>query len=148
MFKISTSNAFAPFDPESGRINDVDFELLNQFCVTETWSGDLSNGLFRLGETSAEMHGLAQRDCGLLNLISGYDMLDRSHVLELFEKAATTSSSFCYSTTIQRPDGQKQPMFCVGESSGLELRYSGTIVGVFFFPRFQIAGTRIPLRQQ
>lgn len=127
---------------------DGDFELLHQFCHAEGWSGDLSNGLFKLGETTAQMHGLTQRDCGLLNLMRCYDPADRTHVLELFEQAATASSSFCYSTTILLPDGRKQPVFCVGESSGLEQRYSGMILGTFLFPRFQVAGAnRLPLRQ-
>lgn len=113
-------------------------ELLNQFCFSEGWSGDLSNGLFRLGESAAAMHGLHQPECGLLNLVRCYDSADRNHILELFEQAATTSSSFCFSTTIILAPGQKQPVFCVGESSGLEQRYSGSMLGVFFFPRFQL----------
>jgi hypothetical protein len=35
-------------------------------------------------------------------------------------------------------------VFCVGESTGLEEKYAGSIIGVFIFPRFQIdlAGRR------
>ena len=48
----------------------------------------------------------------------------------------------------QQESGQKQPLFCIGESSGLEQRYSGMITGIFFFPRFlvEVAG-RALLRQ-
>lgn len=148
MFKISRSSFPGTYVPGSFERGEGDFELLHQFCHAEGWSGDLSNGLFKLGEKTAQMHGLSQRDCGLLNLMRCYDPADRTHVLELFEQAATASSSFCYSTTILLPDGRKQPVFCVGESSGLEQRYSGMILGTFLFPRFQVAGaSRLPLRQ-
>ncbi len=84
------------------------------------------------------MHGLHQAECGLLNLVRCYDSADRNHVLALFEQAATTSSSFCFSTTIILASGQKQPVFCIGQSTGLEQRYSGVLLGIFFFPRFQL----------
>lgn len=84
------------------------------------------------------MHGLHQAECGLLNLVRCYDSADRNHVLALFEQAATTSSSFCFSTTIILASGQKQPVFCIGQSTGLEQRYSGALLGIFFFPRFQL----------
>lgn len=117
--------------------------------MSEGWSGDLSTGLFRLGEKAAAIHGLRDGECGLLNFVRCYDRGDRNHVLELFEQAATSCSSFCFSTTIALEEtGQKQPLFCIGESSGLEQRYSGTILGVFFFPRFLVEGAgRTMLRQ-
>ena len=67
-----------------------------------------------------------------------------TRVLELFEQAAASSSSFCFSTTIHLDGAPRQPVFCVGESTGLEEKYAGTIIGVFIFPRFQIdlAGRR------
>ena len=55
-----------------------------------------------------------------------------------FEQAAASSSSFCFSTTIHLDGAPRQPVFCVGESTGLEEKYSGSIIGVFIFPRFQI----------
>lgn len=125
-------------------LRDGDQELLGQFCFSEGWSADLSNGLFQLGEGAASLHGLRQSECGLLNLVRCYDNADRNHVLELFEQAATTSARFCFSTTIILASGHKQPVFCVGESNGLEQQYSGSLVGVFLFPRFQLdAKTRI-----
>lgn len=138
MFKIARAG-LSQF-PVSGALSlaESSQEMLGQFCVSEGWSGDLSNGLFRIGDNAASLHGLQQRECGLLNLVRCYDQTDRNHVLELFEQAATTSSSFCYSTTIITASGNKQPVFCVGESSGLEQRYSGALQGMFFFPRFQL----------
>ncbi len=119
-------------------LDETGQELLGQFCISESWSGDLSNGLFKLGEKTTATHGLQNAECGLLNLVRCYDAADRNHVLALFEQAATTSSSFCFSTTIIMASGQKQPLFCIGESSGLEQRYSGSMLGIFFFPRFQV----------
>ncbi|WP_414692920.1 hypothetical protein [Pararhizobium sp.] len=138
MFKIARAGLSQVPGPHSFAMGESGQELLGQFCFSEGWSGDLSNGLFRLGDSAAAMHGLQQPECGLLNLVRCYDSADRNHVLELFEQAATTSSSFCFSTTISLASGQKQPVFCVGESSGLEQRYSGSMLGVFFFPRFQL----------
>jgi len=138
VFKIARAGLSQPHAANSFAPGESEQELLSQFCFSEGWSGDLSNGLFRLGESAAAMHGLHQAECGLLNLVRCYDSTDRNHVLSLFEQAATTSSSFCFSTTIILASGQKQPVFCVGESTGLEQRYSGALLGVFFFPRFQL----------
>ena len=148
MFKIAKTNLSSPFVPGSLEFDHGDHALLQQYCVTERWSGDLSNGLFTIGERAVAMHGLDQRSCGLLNLIRCYDPLDRSRVLELFEQAATTSSSFCFSTTIHMEGAPRQPLFCVGESTGLEKKYSGSIIGLFVFPRFQIElSSRLVKRQ-
>nr|WP_087149152.1 hypothetical protein [Pararhizobium antarcticum] len=122
--------------------------MLGQLCVAESWSGDLSNGLFKLGEMATSTHGLQHAECGLLNLVRCYDAADRNHVLALFEQAATNSSSFCFSTTIVMASGQKQPLFCIGESFGLEQRYSGSMLGVFFFPRFQVDSKNQILNRQ
>lgn len=138
MFKIVKTGLSSPFVPGSLEFDEADNELLTQYCVTERWTGDLSNGLFRLGAKATKFHGLDHHDCGLLNLIRCYEPLDRSRVLELFEQASTSSSSFCFSTTIHVDGAPHQPVFCVGESTGLEQKYSGTIIGVFMFPRFQV----------
>lgn len=138
MFKIARSGLSQSPGAGTFAFGEGEQYLLNQFCFSEGWSGDLSNGLFHLGERAAAMHGLQQAECGLLNLVRGYDSADRNHVLELFEQAATTSSHFCFSTTILLTSGQKQPVFCTGESTGLEQRYSGAIRGIFFFPHFQL----------
>ncbi|MGZ2482296.1 hypothetical protein ACVITL_000819 [Rhizobium pisi] len=140
LFKIAKANAAVPLMPGSLNDNNQNREMLAQFSVSEAWSGDFSSGLIRLGEWSAMLHGLSAPECGLLSLIRSYDTKDRSHVLELFEQAATLCSSFCFSTTIIMPNGFRQPLFCMGESNGLEQKYSGSISGVFVFPRFKLEG--------
>lgn len=147
VFKIAKTAFASPFMPGALSFDSVDSELLAQYCVTERWTGDLSNGLFQLGEKAARLHGL-ERNCGLLNLTRCYQPQDQGHVLELFEQAATTASSFCFSTTIEVGAAQRQPVFCVGESTGLEQRYSGTIIGVFMFPRFQFDSAKPSFQQQ
>lgn len=138
MFKIATTGLSSLPDANSVVHGESGQKLLNQFCFSDGWAGNLSSGLFRLGENAAATHGLRQPECGLLNLVRCYDSADRDHVLRLFEEAATTPSSFCFSTTIMLASGQKQPVFCIGESSGLAQRCSGSMLGVFFFPRFQL----------
>ena len=138
MFKIIKSDLSSAFLPGSMTLDQTDNELLTQYCLTERWTGDLSTGLFTLGERAAQAHGLSQRDCGLLNLIRCYEPIDRTRVLELFEEASASSSSFCFSTTIHLDGAPRQPVFCVGESTGLEEKYAGAVIGVFIFPRFQI----------
>ncbi|OWV92255.1 hypothetical protein ATY78_01595 [Rhizobium sp. R635] len=140
MFKIAKANAALPLMPASLNDNNRNQDMLAQFSVSEPWTGDLSSGLLRLGDWSAMLHGLSTPECGLLSLVRCYDTRDRSHVLELFEQAATLCSSFCFSTTIIMPNGFRQPLFCMGESNGLEEKYSGSMSGVFVFPRFKLEG--------
>ena len=137
VFKIIKTDLSSPFVPGSMEFGASD-EMLAQYCVTERWSGDLSNGLFVLGEKAASAHGLQQRTCGLLNLSRCYEPLDHPFLLELFEQAASSSSSFCFSTTIHLDGAPRQPVFCIGESTGIEDRYAGSIIGVFILPRFQV----------
>ncbi len=125
-----------------------DHDILTQFCVSESWIGDLANGIIKLGDWSATMHGLSSSECGLLSLMRCYDAHDRASILELFEQAATVSSSFCFSTTVLATSGHRQPVFCVGESIGTEEKYAGSMVGVFLFPRFKLEpGSQIASRQ-
>lgn len=138
VFKIVKTDLSSPFLPGSMEFGASDNEVLAQYCVTEHWAGDLSNGLFTLGDKAALAHGLTQRTCGLLNLIRCYEPNDHGRLLELFEQAASVSSSFCFSTTIHVDGRPRQPIFCIGESTGLEDRYSGSIIGVFILPRFQV----------
>ncbi|MBX5046658.1 hypothetical protein [Rhizobium lentis] len=142
MFKIAKANAAVPLMPGSLNDNKRNHEMLAQFSVSEPWTGDLSSGLLRLGDWSTMLHGLSTSECGLLSLVRCYDTKDRSHVLELFEQAATLCSSFCFSTTIVMPNGLRQPLFCMGESNGLEEKYSGSMAGVFVFPRFKLEGAK------
>ncbi|WP_210270782.1 hypothetical protein [Mycoplana rhizolycopersici] len=138
VFKIAKTAFVTPLVTGTVAFDSPDNDLLTQYCAIERWTGDLSNGLFQLGERAARMHRLEQRSCGLLNLVRCYTPQDRNHVLELFEQAATVSSSFCFSTTIEIDGIRRQPVLCVGESTGLEHRYAGAIIGVFIFPRFQV----------
>lgn len=111
-----------------------------RFGLSEDWTGDLTNGLLKLGPTARSLHGLDSDECGLLTVMRCYDQADRSHILRLFEQAATQPSRFCYSTTIVTGTKNRQPVFCIGESSGFE-GSGGTMVGLFIFPRFQLATT-------
>jgi len=138
VFKIIKTDLSSPFVPGSMEFGASDNEMLTQYSVTERWSGDLSNGLFALGEKAAAAHGLQQRTCGLLSLIRCYEPQDRPFLLELFEQAAASSSSFCFSTTVHLDGIPRQPVFCIGESTGIEDRYAGSIIGVFILPRFQV----------
>lgn len=137
MFKIAKANLAEPF--VDGSLDQADAARASSFVVSEEWAGDLSNGVIRLGERAMALHGLDNRECGLLTMMRCYDVNDRPHILELFEQAATASSSFCYSTTIHLASGTRQPVFCVGESNGLEEKYAGNMLGMFVFPRFRIA---------
>ncbi|EJC82748.1 hypothetical protein Rleg4DRAFT_4477 [Rhizobium leguminosarum bv. trifolii WSM2297] len=140
MFKIAKANAAVPLKSGSLDHQNQNDEMVAQFSISEAWTGDLSSGMLRLGEWSAMLHGLSAQECGLLSLIRCYDAKDRGHILELFEQAATLCSSFCFSTTIIMPNRLRQPLFCMGESSGLEEKYSGSLAGVFIFPRFKLEG--------
>jgi len=142
LFKIAKANAALPLMPGSLEDTNRNHEMLAQFSISESWIGDLSSGMLRLGVWSGMLHGLSAQECGLLSLIRCYDTKDRSHILELFEQAATLNSSFCFSTTIIMPNGFRQPLFCMGESNGLEEKYSGSMSGVFIFPRFKLEGAR------
>lgn len=130
-------------DPLLGSKLREDAGVLSEFAIAEDWAGDLLNGVIRLGERATILHGLETAECGLLSMMRCYDPQDRAQVLELFEQAATRSSRFCYSTTIQRTDGHRQPLFCIGSSNGLEHASSGSMSGVFMFPLFKLPGSPI-----
>lgn len=140
LFKISKSDLDDWFDVLSETTDGTNVEVLSQFSLAEGWIGDLANGVIRLGERARTLHGMEALECGLLSMMRCYDAQDRAYILELFEQAATTSSSFCYSTTIQHSNGHRQPVFCIGESNGLEEPMSaGTMTGVFVFPKFKVS---------
>lgn len=139
MFKIAKANLAAPFVPDFLEMDEAHAATLSQFTVSEGWAGDLSNGVIKLGDRATVLHGLDGPECGLLSMMRCYDPHDRGHILELFEQAATSSSVFCYSTTIVTNGNHRQPVFCIGESNGLEEDHSGSMAGIFVFPRFQLA---------
>ncbi|AYG58227.1 hypothetical protein [Rhizobium jaguaris] len=148
LFKIAKANLAAPFAPGSLELGGHDPDLLAQFCVSEGWTGDLSSGVIKLGQWSTMLHGLTSSECGLLSLMHCYDAHDRARILDLFEQAATASSSFCYSTTALGVGGHRQPIFCVGESIGAEGKHAGSMVGMFVFPRFKLEpGSQLASRQ-
>ena len=147
LFKIAKADTSAAFHAGLFGADSSDSAMFRQFCLCEDWAGDLSNGVIRLGERATALHGLENSECGLLSMMRCYEPHDRAHILGLFEQAATSSCSFCFSTTILPKGGHRQPVFCIGESSGLEQRQSGSMVGVFVFPRFRLP-TAVPLSVQ
>lgn len=137
LFKIANADLATTF-----MVSEQDGDgLLGQhacrFGLSEDWTGDLTNGLLKLGPTARSLHGLDTDESGLLTVMRCYDQADRSHILRLFEQAATQPSRFCYSTTIVSGAKNRQPVFCIGESSGFE-GSGGQMVGLFIFPRFQL----------
>lgn len=148
LFKIAKANLAEPFASGSLGLEGYNHDILAQFCVSEGWIGDLSNGVIKLGGWGTRMHGLTSSECGLLSLMRCYDTHDRASILELFEQAATSSSSFCFSTTVLTSADHRQPVFCIGESIGTEEKYTGSMVGVFLFPRFKLEpGSQLATRQ-
>ncbi|TXH81543.1 MAG: hypothetical protein E6Q77_07955 [Rhizobium sp.] len=148
LFKIAKANFAAPFAPGSLEFDGHNPDLLAQFCVSEGWTGDLSSGIIKLGQWSTMLHGLSSSECGLLSLMHSYDVQDRVRILDLFEQAATANSCFCYSTTIPGTHDQRQPIVCVGESVAADRQHTGSMVGVFLFPRFKLEpGSMLATRQ-
>ncbi|UJW76207.1 hypothetical protein [Rhizobium sp. SL42] len=139
MFKIANADLAANFSSPLLEGESPLGEHASRFGVSEDWTGDLTNGLLKLGEKAAQLHGLDGAECGLLTMMRCYDQSDRGHILRLFEQAATAPSRFCYSTTILSGSAQRQPVFCIGESGGFDGNDGGTIVGLFIFPRFRLS---------
>lgn len=138
MFKITKSINVIDTTAPPQDLLQVDNEIVSHYCQFDNWSADLGTGSFNLSEFARRKHGLSEQgDCGLLNLLRCYDSSDRHHVLELFETAAMSASTFCFSTSIIHPDGNHHPVMCVGESSNFSDNGDGTIAGLFIFPRVQ-----------
>lgn len=129
-------------------LNDNNPDMLAQFSISESWVGDFSSGVIRLEERSARLHGLALPECGLLSLVRCYDPQDRNRIVRIFEQAATLSSSFCFSTTIVMGNGYRQPLFCMGESNGYEDAGSGSMIGMFIFPKLEAGAEMQTIRRQ
>lgn len=146
VFKITSLDSPRPASGDNDQAR-----ALFPFGVTEAWSGDLSTGLIKLGERAVAFHGLEDGECGLLSLVRCYEANDRGKLLALFEQATTHSSSFCFSTMIHnRITGLRHPVFCIGDSAGIEQKFSGSIHGVFIFPHMrmdpghELPGTQLP----
>ncbi len=133
LFEISRRNDALP----AAATTIPDTHTLSHFFVSEEWSGDLSSGVIKLGEHASFMHGLPQGECGLLSLIRCYDRGHHARVLELFEQASAAPSRFCFSTGLFTLPAMRQPLICMGESSGFEVGQQGRISGLFLFPRFE-----------
>lgn len=111
--------------------------LLMPYGLVEEWSGNLGSGVLKLSDAAASLHGIDGCECGLLTMTRCYHHKDRSSVLEIFEKAATKASSFCFSTTILVGATTKRPVFCMGRSINSGAPSPDKIVGVFIFPNVQ-----------
>lgn len=140
LFKIANANLATTFRVSEQDGNGLLGQHACRFGLSEDWTGDLTNGLLKLGNHARSLHGLENHECGLLTVMRCYDQADRGHILRLFEQAATQPSRFCYSTTIVSGAQHRQPVFCIGESSGFE-GSGGNMVGLFIFPRFQLPTT-------
>lgn len=140
LFKIANADLATTFMVSEQEGDGLLGQHACRFGLSEDWTGDLTNGLLKLGESARALHGLNTHECGLLTVMRCYDPADRGHILRLFEQAATQPSRFCYSTTIVAASQHRQPVFCIGESSGFE-NTGGNMVGLFIFPRFQLPTT-------
>lgn len=148
MFKITSLDGFETQLASTERSVLPNDNILSHFCASEAWTGNLANGLIRLGELTTTMHGLKESECGLLTLIRCYDPDDRHQLLNILEQATTKNSSFCYSTMIHLGNEIRRPVFCVGESTGLQSSDMGKIHGVFLFPNFKIQGRTAEIKAQ
>ena len=138
VFRISKVRAPAAQLPQERFESGFEPSALDRFCTCDHWSGDLSNGLFQLGKLSEQLHGLSGGECGLLTLLRCYDMADRINILELLENASSSASSFCFSTHIISGPAERQPLVCIGESSGFGDHSDARMTGVFIFPRMPV----------
>lgn len=134
MFKISKSKA-SPAPKVASLTPFSSSPALSQFCATESWTGDLSNGLFQIGRVGSYYHGINEGECGLLTLLRCYEPNDRVSILELLENASSSPASFCFSTYIICGPDERQPLMCIGESTGFGESSHGSMHGVFLFPR-------------
>ncbi|WEZ84268.1 hypothetical protein P6U16_06305 [Rhizobium sp. 32-5/1] len=100
--------------------------------LMESWTCDLSTGLFAIGDKARARHGLGPNARGLLDLVRSYAREDRQTVLNVLEEATARSSSFCYCTTIVLGDGPASRVFCVGSSEIIGGR--GRLQGIYAFP--------------
>ena len=138
VFRISKTRHPAASLSEIGADDEFDNAVLVKYCASDEWSGDLSNGLFQLGQLGEQLHGLQAAECGLLTLLRCYEDADRIRILELLESASASASSFCFSTHIIAGPAAGQPVLCVGHSSGFGDDNDGRMHGVFIFPRMPV----------
>lgn len=138
MFRISKARHPTTNLSQIGFDAAFDSAVLEKYCATDEWSGDLSNGLFQLGKLSEQLHGLKSPECGLLSLLRCYEENDRVRILELLETASSAASSFCFSTHIIVAPAEGQPVLCIGHSTGFGDSGDARMHGVFIFPRMPL----------
>lgn len=138
MFRISKARHPATTPSQIVFDTVLDGAVLEKYCATDEWAGDLSNGLFQLGKLSEQLHGVPSAECGLLTLLRCYSESDRIKILELLESASSSASSFCFSTHIITGPAEGQPVLCIGHSTGFGDGNIGRMNGVFIFPRMPL----------
>lgn len=107
--------------------------LMDRDCLIESWQCNLATGIFTVGETARERHGLGDTICGLLDIIRSYHVDHRQTVLSILEQATAAASSFCFCTTLQEENGDGSPIFCVGTSTLDAAATAGRMRGIFAF---------------
>lgn len=132
-----------PLHPASvADIIGIDPRTLETAFICEEWSAELATGILSLGPETAALHGVSVPSCGIMDLIRLYDSADLATVLQALEDAATSTSSFVFSTSIRPAPGLYRPVFCSGlsETDGT----TGTIRGTFAIARLCFAMNTSP----
>jgi hypothetical protein len=121
----------------------IDARELEDFFICEEWGAELATGLLTLGPETAALHGIASTPCGIMDLISLYDLGDRQKVLLALEEAATISTKFSYATTLRPTPGLYRPVFCFAQSETAD-GTGGIIRGTFAVARLciEVASSR------
>lgn len=108
---------------------------MRECCASDPWHGSLDTGLLRIGTMTRHILQLAGgADQGLLSLIQGFDITDRRRLIDQFERAATTPTSFSFSTAVAAGPRRGQMVFCIGRSFGHGGHEPGALSGIFIFP--------------
>jgi hypothetical protein len=120
----------------------IDPRTLETAFICEEWSAELATGILSLGPETAALHGVTGPSCGIMDLIRLYDSADLTKVLQALEDAATSASTFVFSTSIRPAPDLYRPVFCSGrsETDGT----TGTICGTFAIARLCFAMSTKP----
>jgi hypothetical protein len=110
-------------------------DITQDYCVSETFTGDLETGTFSLGQQTRDAHGIHLATSGLLAITRAYSPQDRTRVLNILEHASTCSTRFSFHATILRSEGTRIPVLCTGETLVNDDGASGRIKGVFVISR-------------
>lgn len=101
---------------------------------TEAWHCDIGSGTFVLGPEISTLLGLRDNPCGIVDLVRAYDKDNRATILNILEKATTTSSSFCFSAVVSKSGARSAQVFCIGKSTLSDGGRKGTLQGIFAIP--------------